>query len=165
VIITHVICPGCGVEVPGDALSDGWNATAACREAYDELTGGYTLTLGDAEFIHQLVVDAYAATHLLVGSKPITAVFAVVGLYLVNERGYTGRQTQLAHMRMARMPGQWPRLELPQARASMMVRDVLQAPPERRQMAIKEWSAAVWQTWQPRREEVERLAREHAGWI
>jgi hypothetical protein len=165
VIITHVICPGCGLELPGDALADGWNASAACRAAYDELAGGYTLTLGDAEFIHQLAVDAYAATHVLVGSKPITAVFAVVGLYLVNERGYTGRQAQLAHMRMARTPKQWPRLQPPDVRASMTVWDVLQTPAQRRQSAIKQWSAAVWQTWQPRCAEVERLAREYAGWI
>jgi hypothetical protein len=151
--------------LPGDALAEAWNASAACRQACDELTASYTLTLGDLEFIHQLVVDAYAASHVGPAAKPIQPVFAVVGLYLVNEHGYTGRQVQLAHLRMARRPEQWPRLERPEARASMTVWDVLQTPTSVRQAAIKQWSAAVWQTWRPRREDVERLAREHAGWI
>jgi hypothetical protein len=151
--------------LPGEALAEGGAASAACRQACDELAASYTLTLGDPEFVHQLVVDAYAASHVGPASKPIQAVFAVVGLYLVNEHEYTGRQVQLAHMRMARMPVQWPRLEPPEARASMTVWDVLQTPIEGRQAAIKQWSAAVWQTWRPRRDDVERLAREHAGWI
>ena len=164
-IIAHVICPGCGLDLPGDALAEAWNASAACRQTCDELTAGYTLTLGDAEFIHQLVVDAYAASHIGPASKPIGVVFAVVGLCLVNEHGYTGRQVQLAHMRMARRKELWPAWAPPAARAALTVWDVVRTPPERRQIAIKQWSAAMWQTWQPRREEVEHVAREHAGWI
>jgi len=58
VIITHVSCPGCGLELSGEALAEDSNASAACRQVCDEFTTGYTLTLGDPEFIHQLVVVA-----------------------------------------------------------------------------------------------------------
>jgi hypothetical protein len=153
------------LELPGDQLVEGLNASEACRQTCDELTAGYTLTLGDPAFIHQLVVDAYAASHVGEQPRPIAIVFAVVGLCLVNEHGYTGQQVQLAHMRMARRQARWPSWPPPQARAAITVADVLQTRPEMRQAAIKRWSAAVWQTWQVRREEVERVAREHAGWL
>jgi hypothetical protein len=160
-----VICPGCGLDLPGDALAEGWYASSACRQVSDELSASYTLTLGDPEFIHQLVVDAYAASHVGPGSKPIQVVFAVVGLWLVNEHGYTGRQVQLAHMRMAPRTKHWPVWAPPDARAALTVADALEAPLEARQAAIKQWNAAVWKTWLPMRDEVERVAREHAGWI
>jgi hypothetical protein len=153
------------LDLPGGALAEGWNASAACRQVCDELTAGYTLTLGDPEFIHQLVVDTYAASHVSPASKPIGVVFAMVGLCLVNEHGYTGRQVQLAHMRMARRRTRWPAWAPPAGGAALTVADALKAPTEARQLAIKRWSAAVWRTWQPRREEIERLTREHAGWI
>jgi hypothetical protein len=50
-------------------------------DAYHELCG-YTLTHGDAAFIHQHVVDAFAAQHADAHSKPIGITFALAGLYL-----------------------------------------------------------------------------------
>ena len=42
----------------------------------------YTLAHGDSAFIHQHVVDAYAAQHLRSSTSTIGAAFALAGLYL-----------------------------------------------------------------------------------
>lgn len=46
--------------------------------AYDELQA-YTLAHGDPAFIHQHVVDAWAAQHADEETKPIALTFALVG--------------------------------------------------------------------------------------
>ena len=51
------------------------------HQAYDRLCA-YTLNRGDAAFIHQHVVDAFAAQHAGGHTKAITITFALVGLYL-----------------------------------------------------------------------------------
>lgn len=56
------------------------------------------LSHGDAFFIHQVAVDAYAAQHAGPASKTITIAFALIGLCLLLERGYTGKAVQRAHM-------------------------------------------------------------------
>lgn len=89
----------------------------------------YTLDHGSSEFIHQHVVDAYAAQHLALESKPIYAAAALIGLYLFCERGYTGRQVQQAHMALGNRMKAWLRFQLPPQHAALTVADVLQAPP------------------------------------
>ena len=51
------------------------------QAARDELSA-YTLTHGDPEFIHQHVVDAFAAQHATAKSSAIGVAFALIGLYL-----------------------------------------------------------------------------------
>jgi uncharacterized protein DUF5946 len=67
----------------------------------------YTLTHSDPAFIHQHVVDAFAAQSADDTTKPITLTFALVGLYLHVEKGRTGRRVQLVHSgsRNGRGPG------------------------------------------------------------
>jgi hypothetical protein len=65
----------------------------ACNELQ-----GYTLMLRDEAFIHQNVVDAWMAQHANETTKPIGLTFALIGLYLHIERGFSGRQVQRAHM-------------------------------------------------------------------
>ena len=67
----------------------------------------------DPEFIHQYAVDASAAQTATAASKPITVAFALIGLYLHLEKGYTGRQVQLAHMQMAATRKTWLSFALP----------------------------------------------------
>jgi hypothetical protein len=81
------------------------------REAYDEISA-YTLTHGSADFIHQHVVDAFAAQHAKPDGKPIGITFALAGLYLHVEKGFSGPSVQRAHMQMARQR-RWPRFVLP----------------------------------------------------
>ena len=73
----------------------------------------YTLAHGDRAFIHQHVVDAYAAQHVRPSPSTIGPAFALAGLYLASEQRYSGRQVQQTHMRMARASKQWPRFDPP----------------------------------------------------
>lgn len=127
------------------------------RAAYEELQC-YTLAHGDPAFIHQHVVDAWAAQHADERTKPIALTFALVGLYLHLELGYTGRQVQLAHMAMGRRKRDWPSFALPKERGSVTASHVMAAPagPER-DRAIDGWCASVWGAFQEARQEVSDL--------
>lgn len=127
------------------------------REAYDELCG-YTATRGDATFIHQHVVDAFAAQSADEHTKPITLTFALVGLCLHVERGFTGREVQRAHMQIARRKRSWPSFALPRERGSITAADVLARPAGiTRDAAIHSWSAAVWKAFHASKAAVEEL--------
>jgi hypothetical protein len=122
------------------------------REAYYELSY-YTLAHPDPSFIHQHIVDAFAAQTANQNTKPIGIAFALVGLYLYLEKGYTGRQVQLAHMRLAKRRQEWPRFDLPEFRGEITVADVLREPPgEKRDAMIGSWCDSVWRTYECHKE-------------
>lgn len=124
------------------------------QELYDELAF-YTLSHPDPAFIHQHIVDAYAAQCANDKSKPIQIVFALIGLYLHLEKGFTGKQVQRMHMRLARQRKSWPTFTPPGSVASITVRDVMAATPgEERDRKIDEWCTSVWQIWQPHRDQI-----------
>lgn len=142
-----VTCPGCGLILPNQnlPLDDRYNASGECRALVYELTG-QTLSLADPYFIHQLVVDAYGAQHAGTNTKSITIVYALIGLCLVVEHGFTGRQVQRVHMQIPKQT--WPHLDPPQIRATITVADVLKAQRDDEQdELIKEWVKAVWESW------------------
>lgn len=127
------------------------------QDAYDELQS-YTLSHGDLEFIHQHVVDAGIAQHADERTKPIAITFALVGLYLHVEKGFTGRQVQRTHMELARHKQNWPQFALPSTRGAITASQVMakDAGPVRDQ-AIDEWCASVWQAFSGNRETVAAL--------
>jgi hypothetical protein len=130
--------PGANVEA---------TITAAEQAARDELSA-YTLLRGDADFIHQHVVDAFAAQHVTAQSKPIGVAFALIGLYLHLERGYSGRKVQEAHTRLARMQKQWPAFVPPANAGELTGVDVMRSPPgAARDQAIEAWCQSVWSAW------------------
>jgi hypothetical protein len=114
------------------------------EEAYTELSY-YTLAHRDPSFIHQYVVDAFAAQQADEQTNPIKLTFALVGLYLHVEKQFSGKLVQRAHMDLARQKRVWPSFTLPRDRGLLTVADVLAAPagPERDE-AIHDWSASVW---------------------
>ena len=81
-------------------------------EAFDLLCA-YTLGRGDAAFIHQHAVDAFAAQQADPITKPIKITFALVGLYLLVERRVSGKQVQRIHMQLGRRKHPWPAFTLP----------------------------------------------------
>jgi len=144
------VCSRCGAELP---------ASKSCQEICDELYA-YTLMHGSSEFIHQHVVDAYAAQHVGHDTKPIAMAAALMGLFLFVERGYTGRQVQLAHMKLGNKMKAWPLFEPPGRHATLTVVDPLREPPGcERDAKIKQWARAVWAMWQERHAEVETRLR------
>jgi len=145
-----VLCPGCGLSLPDRNLrkAERFNASGECLETYFELTY-WTLAHQDGRFIHQHAVDAYEAQHAGGSTKPITVVFGLIGLYLALEKGYTGRQVQLAHMKIAQRKKDWPRLEPPVRKSSMTVLDVLNAKSDaEREEKLMQWASSVWDTWE-----------------
>jgi hypothetical protein len=74
------------------------------------LNTAYHLSSNDPTFIHQVAVDTYGAQHAGGALRNITTAYALIGLYLAVERGYTGRQVQRAHMSLAKNRSAWPRL-------------------------------------------------------
>jgi Family of unknown function (DUF5946) len=121
------------------------NASAECRNVMNELSY-YTLAHGNPAFIHQHLVDAYGAQHVRPQSKStIGAAFALAGLYLAVERGFTGRQVQKMHMLMASKSKNWPRFEPPAEAGLLTVANVLQVQPgPGRDQELMRWCASVW---------------------
>jgi hypothetical protein len=133
----------------------------AQRDAYDELQC-YTLAHGGGTFIHQHVVDAWAAQHADEQTKPIALTFALVGLYLYLEKGFTGRQVQRAHMALARHRRGWPSFDLSHDRGSITAADVMAVPPgPERDQAIDAWCASVWDAFRTSRDAVAELLERH----
>lgn len=130
-------------------------------DAYDELCC-YSLAHRGPAFLHQHVVDAFAAQRANARTKPIQLTFALVGLYLHLEQQYTGRQVQRAHMIIARRTRAWPAFALPTGRGSITAASVLTAPagPER-DRAIEAWCAAVWEAYGDSRQVVVDLLQRH----
>ncbi len=162
-----VRCPGCGVEVVDRHLPmvGPYHASGECLELYHLLVA-YNLASPDPAFVHQHCVDAYAAQHVGERTKPITTVFALVGLYLAVERGFTGRQVQKAHMELAKRAGKriaWPRLDPQPCPWELTVLDVLQAEAgEARTRTIKRWAQAVWEGWAHEHDRIRDLC---SNWI
>jgi hypothetical protein len=131
------------------------------QDAFNELSA-YTLGRGDSAFIHQHVVDAFAAQTAKAGDKPIRLTFALVGLYLHVEKGCTGRFVQRVHMQMAQRKRTWPAWTLPTERGALTAIDVMRAAPgPERDRAIDAWCASVWETFHANREGVAALLAEY----
>lgn len=133
------------------------------QQLFDELSF-YTLAQPRPPFIHQLAIDAFTAQQADETTRPMAVIFALLGLYLVVEHGFTGLQVQQAHMRLARVPKTWPSLPLPQHRGNVQVADVLAAEPgPARDTMIHAWCEAVWQAWFESRPTIVELVKRELG--
>jgi ribosomal protein L4 len=117
------------------------------EEAFHELSY-YTLAQPREYFIHQHSVDAYAAQTADETTKPIKLIFALVGLYLYIEKGFSGREVQLFHMKMAKRKVAWPKVQLPVTRGNITVFEVLATPEGlTRNHRINQWCIEVWKAY------------------
>ncbi|MES2003386.1 MAG: DUF5946 family protein [Bacteroidota bacterium] len=115
------------------------------QKAYHELAY-YTLSHPSAEFIHQYVVDTFTIQTADETNKPISIVFALAGLFLFSEKGFTGKQVQLAHIRMTKNKINWPELVLPVHRGTISIQDVLAIPEgNERDLLIASWCRDTWE--------------------
>ena len=143
------VCPGCGIErASGGNLPEGrHNSSPECWELFGELSA-YTLTHGDPRFIHQHAVDTWQLQHALPSKSNIGIAFSLIGLYLALEKGYTGRQVQLAHMELGLTKRNWGDFEIPSTRAALTVADVLLADGgAARDAMLMQWAGSVWANW------------------
>jgi len=152
-------CPGCHAELPNTHADPParFNASGECWQLFSDLSCD-TVSRRDAAFIHQHVVDAYEAQHAGGKTRAITVVFGLIGLYLALEKGFTGKEVQQAHMRIAMVRKVWPELEPPTKPAGITVLDVLvvREGSERERM-IRRWMEAVWESWADRQEGVRQM--------
>jgi hypothetical protein len=132
-------CNACGSKIP-EGLT--------CGDLYSQLAF-YTLAHQDRTFfIHQLVVDAHGASHIDEQSKPVAVCATLLGLWLFNEHGYTGKQVQDIHMELGNAMKEFSLLDVPNEKADITIFDVLEVKEgDARDEKIKEWSRAVWQLW------------------
>jgi hypothetical protein len=129
------------------------------QELYNELAY-YTLSLGDSAFIHQHIVDAFGAQHADKAAKPIAITFALAGLYLYLEKNYTGREVQIAHVKMAKKKRNWPAFDLPEQRGDVTVADVLNSlPGQEREAMIRKWCESVWDVYKKSHKQVAYLVQ------
>lgn len=133
------------------------------QDTYNELAY-YTLAHPDPSFIHQELVDAYRAQHAHEHTKAIAITFALIGLYLYIEKGFSGKQVQRAHMQLAKHRKTWPRIEPPEQRGDVTVHDVLAAPPgQERDNMIRQWCGSVWEAWKESQQQVRNLVKAELG--
>ncbi len=114
------------------------------REACNDLCC-HTLAHRDPSFVHQHVVDAFAAQTANARTKPITLAFALVGLYLHLEKKLSGRRVQRVHQHLVGRKRSWPAFPLPDDRGALTVADMVAVPPgPQRDKAIEAWCVSVW---------------------
>ncbi len=132
------------------------------QNLYNELLF-YTLSHPDPEFfIHQYAVDAFAAQNADKNSKNITLVYAVAGLYLAVEKGFSGKQVQNAHLIFSKDKSDMPRIILPEDRGSVTIKNVLNAEPGiERDEQIMYWCASVWKAFANNRDAIIAFCERH----
>ncbi len=157
-----ITCPGCGLRLPSKNLSppQQFHASGECVGLYYELTN-WTLSRGDSEFLHQYAVDAYEAQHTGEDTRSIMTIFALIGLYLAVEKGFTGRQVQLAHIKIGKRKRAWPKLMPPEHAGELTVRDVLctNTDIERRERLLA-WAITVWNMWDSQQDYIRKITEQ-----
>ena len=114
----------------------------------------YTLSHSDSDyFIHQLIVDAFTAQTADKDTKKISLFFSLVGLYLLIEKDYTGKQIQQAHTVLSNYKDYIPEIKLPENRGEITISEVLKSELNRDEM-IKKWCSSVWKEYESSKEEI-----------
>jgi len=145
--------------LPGAAeLHPRSNASEACWQLFGEVAAyqlGHLTTLGR---VHQLMVDAYGAQHAGASASRKGVAFALIGLRLSLEQGWSGDEIRDAHRYLAAASKPWPEFAPPSHGAWMTVADVAKATsPEAHARSVHGWAASVWAAWGPARDVVVAL--------
>jgi len=131
----------------------------SAQEMFYELSY-YTLTHPDPLFIHQNAVDAFTAQNADENTKTIAVAFALIGLYLLLEKGFSGKEIQNAHVKLGKHRKKWPKFNLPENRGEINISKVLDTPKGfKRDEMIKEWCISVWRAYDASQEKVASLVQ------
>jgi hypothetical protein len=157
------------VELPdGQWTPDttGYNASPECESLNGEVAAYTHLHAARLGHWHQTCVDAYGAQHISERTRPITAAFALNGLYLVLERGLSGFQARQAHGFLARTVNSWPHFTAPPTVGQITVFDVaLASSPEEHIELVQRWGRSVWSAWHHVHDQVAEMTdRQLNGW-
>jgi hypothetical protein len=160
-------CPGCGLVRPASDLvyDRKFNASAECWALFEQAIAEEFQNPAIFGPAHQITVDAYAVQHAG-GRHPDKSVcIHLVGLYWTIERALAPTDVPPRLQRLAGRATSWPHFEVPAARASLTVHDVVLASgaPEAHVRAVRAWGRAVWDVWEVHHEAVRRLAEPAGG--
>jgi len=98
--------------------------------------------------LHQLTEDAYAAQHAGLRVPAIGMAFALIGLHLALDEGWTGTAIRAAHQYLAAHYKDWPQFAAPAEPAALTVAHVAGSPtPEEHASRVGAWAASVWESW------------------
>ena len=99
---------------------------------------------------HQLTVDAYGAQHAGAPTPPISTAFALLGLHLALDEGWSGTAVRAAHQALARRHRSWPVFRAPAEPGSLTIADVAASTsPAEHAERVQAWAASVWEAWRP----------------
>jgi hypothetical protein len=157
------ICPGCRASLPASdwPVDKRRNASAACWERYTAVLANEAEHLPALGRLHQLTVDTYAAQHAGPQVPAISVPFALIGLLLALENGWSGVAVRAAHGYLAERGGAWPVFEAPGARSAMTAADVAAARnPKQHAALVERWAAVTWDAWRSEHPKVRAWAAE-----
>jgi hypothetical protein len=160
------VCPGCGLELPGDATPADGRLTAswACRAVYGEVAGFELAHVARLGRWHQLLVDTYAAQHVGEISPRIGPAFALIGLHLALDRGWDGPAVRDAHQSLAARNRDWPAFEPPRRPAWRTIGDLaLATSVDEHVEVLRSWATDVWAAWRPAHALVRSIVGERLG--
>ena len=164
-----VICPGCGARFfAGSAVLAGheaYNASPECWHTYGALTSFIAAHPAELAVWQQSAVDAFTLQHLTSVMPPIRQAFALNGLYLVFELGFTGLQARAAHSHLANTVRNWTAYDRAGAVGELTVSDVSIGSVDHCVDDMASWGRTVWDAWDDVHEEVaEATDRQLSGW-
>ena len=110
---------------------------------------------------HQLTEDAYAAQHAGPGVPAIGIAFALIGLHLALDEGWSGTGIRAAHQYLAAHHNEWPHFATPSEPAALTVAHVAGSPtPAEHASRVQSWAASVWESWSTEHQAVREWANE-----
>ena len=137
------VCPGCGVTLPGSGdLHGRSNASEACWQLYGEVAAHEAAHVAVLGRLHQLTVDTYGAQHAGSSVARIGVAFALIGLRLSLDEGWSGEEVRDAHQYLGAKFKAWPEFAPPAERTWMTVYDVaLATSPDEHARLVHRWAA------------------------
>ena len=156
-------CPGCGLtlaisDIPVDPRR---NASSACWQLYMTVVGHELTHAPQLGGLHQLSVDAYGAQHTGPQVPAMRTAFALIGLHLALDAGWSGNAVRAAHQYLAAQPRDWPHFATPQTRAALTIAHVARSQtPEEHATRVRAWAASVWDSWSTAHEAVREWANQ-----
>jgi hypothetical protein len=159
-------CPGCGLVLPGASGDADPRSTAseACRATYGEVLGYEYGHMAKVGRWHQLLVDTYAAQHAGDRSPAIATAFALIGLCLTLDHGWSGIDVRDIHQQLASRYRDWPSFSRPPGQVDTTIQDLaLAGSPADYAAILQRWAGAVWAWWREEHRRVEALLGERLG--
>jgi hypothetical protein len=161
-VLHETICPGCGLRMPArttTTTSRGYyNVSDECWDLYTEVLGNEYSNAFLFGQVHQLTVDSYAVQHAG-GPHPDKSLDVhLFGLYLGLQKGIRSPYIPPLLQRLVTAIQVWPHYEPPTERAALTVFDVAFCDStEDHIRVVKNWAAAVWESWSKYHTEVAKL--------